>query len=603
MQVHDWLILIVTRECNLECKYCLVAKRKEIMDKETATKAVNLFVLYLEKNNLKEGKIKFFGGEPFIHFDLVKEIIEYAAVKNKLLTFYITTNGSFLSEKNLQWFANHKNTQLSISVNAEDLSKNNNLLKKVILAKKYSSENLILNVLVVPNRVVFFLEDIKYLYQLGFKKFNLLWATYILWQQSGIEKLKQEFQKIASFVRQYSDIYLKNIDIDNEVVLFNNGFVIDCNGDIFLNNLILAKDFYNIRNDLKVGEIKHIDSFWDLNNKQINFKEIIKRQLSPAVWNSNERVGYLFDQFIDNLMGKETKFKRADIKIGYSCNNKCVHCVQGDKRYTIGDRSVEDVRKNLEEAREYCQGVTFTGGEPTVRKELIDLVRYAKELGYLVIQIQSNGRMFAYRQFCEELILAGANEFSPALNGHSATIHDFLTEVPGSFLQVIKGIQNLKELGQYVINNTVISTKNYQYLPEIAKILIDLNVDQYQFAFVHIAGTAWKNKEWLVPKKSEIMSYVKKGLDIGINAGKIVMTEAIPYCLMDGYEDCIAEKVIPSTAVFEAQYKLKSYEDYRINEGKLKGQNCRKCKYFSVCEGPWREYPEMFGWDEFKPVK
>ena len=47
---------------------------------------------------------------------------------------------------------------------------------------------------------------------------------------------------------------------------------------------------------------------------------------------------------------------------------------------------------------------------------------------------------------------------------------------------------------------------------------------------------------------------------------------------------------------------IENYGDYRRNEGKTKGPRCRTCKYFKICEGPWREYPEIYGWKEFRPV-
>jgi len=46
--------------------------------------------------------------------------------------------------------------------------------------------------------------------------------------------------------------------------------------------------------------------------------------------------------------------------------------------------------------------------------------------------------------------------------------------------------------------------------------LVSLGVDQFQFAFIHLGGRAWENRDWIVPKKSQIMSYVKDGLEIGL---------------------------------------------------------------------------------------
>lgn len=296
--------------------------------------------------------------------------------------------------------------------------------------------------------------------------------------------------------------------------------------------------------------------------------------------------------------------KRLDLKVGFSCNNLCLFCVQGDKRRKFGDKTTEQLVASLKEAaRRGLESVVFTGGEPTIRPDLPLLVATAKKLGFSQIQIQSNGRMFSYPDFCAKLIRAGATEFSPALHGSRAEIHDEVVCSPGSFKQVVEGIKNLKRLNQFVLTNTVITSKNYKDLPNIAKLLAELKVNQFQFAFVHILGSAEKNKKWLIPKKSEIMPYVKEGLDIGIGAGVRVMTEAIPYCFMEDYENYIAEKNIPNATVFDANFEIGDFTRYRQTEGKVKAKKCEKCRYFKICEGPWKEYPELFGWSEFKPVK
>jgi len=298
--------------------------------------------------------------------------------------------------------------------------------------------------------------------------------------------------------------------------------------------------------------------------------------------------------------------RRVDIKVGFQCFNRCRFCVQGDKRYKFPDRTSEEIKEILRKSRRRAEGVVFTGGEPTFRpKELLEWVRYAKELGYKVIQIQTNGRMFSYLSYCKEIIKAGANEFSPALHGSTPKIHDYLTRAPGSWEQTVQGIKNLVSLHQRVITNTVITKPNYKDLPNLAKLLVSLRVNQFQFAFIHINNIIASNPkliEEIVPRKTEVMPYVKKGLQIGIDAGVKVMTEAIPYCFMKGYEKYVAERVIPESDVFDADFVVKDYSNYRKNQGKVKGPNCKKCKYYKICEGPWKEYPQIFGWSEFKPV-
>lgn len=295
--------------------------------------------------------------------------------------------------------------------------------------------------------------------------------------------------------------------------------------------------------------------------------------------------------------------KRLDIKIGYLCNNHCLFCVQGDKRKLYKLRDKNEITQDLVRAKKNCESIVFSGGEPTLHPDFLYLVNIAKNISFQTIQVQTNGRMFSYRRFCRDTINAGANQFAPALHGHTDSLHDFLTQAPGSFNQTLQGIKNLRSLGQEVIVNTVITSHNYKYLPHITKLLIQLNVDQFQFSFVHITGTAWKNRDFIVAKKSEIIPYVRKALDIGLAAGKRVTTEAIPYCFLQGYEQCIAEQAIPETMVIENNLKIADYRKYRVTQGKKKGPLCNKCHYFAVCEGPWQEYPAIFSWSEFKPIR
>ncbi len=296
-------------------------------------------------------------------------------------------------------------------------------------------------------------------------------------------------------------------------------------------------------------------------------------------------------------------YKRVDIKTGFLCNNNCRFCVQADNKCD-GNRSFEEIKKDLIDSRNRCDGVVFTGGEVTIRKDFLELVKLAKELGYKTIQIQTNARMFFSLDFCKKTIEAGATEFSPAIHGYCAEQHDFLTRTPGSFAQTVKAIKNLKSLGAYVLTNTVVVKSNYYNLPEIAKLLVKSDVDQFQFAFVHAMGNAWKNFDNTVPRISLASPYIHKGLQIGIDAGKKVMAEAMPYCLMQGYEKYISEKVIPKTEIRGKEFQnTDNFTQQRQKEGKTKFPQCKQCKYDVVCEGPWKEYPEKMGFKEFKEIK
>lgn len=294
-------------------------------------------------------------------------------------------------------------------------------------------------------------------------------------------------------------------------------------------------------------------------------------------------------------------FKRVDIKTGYLCNNNCRFCVQADNK-KFANKSADEIKQSLHDAKsEGCTGVVFTGGEFTLRSDSLSLVHYAKNLGFSTIQLQSNGRLFSDVGYTKKMIAAGATEFSPALHGYTAEIHDYLTRAPGSFDQTIKGIKNLRALNQYILVNSVIVKPNYRYAPQLAKLLSSLKVDQFQFAFVHAMGNAGLYSDAMIPHKTLVIPYLKKGIDIAVAHGIQVMVEAVPFCLMQGYEKYVSELYIPFTRIEEKDRVIADFKESK-KQSKIKFPQCRECKYELICEGPWKEYPAKFGSDEFKPV-
>ncbi len=296
------------------------------------------------------------------------------------------------------------------------------------------------------------------------------------------------------------------------------------------------------------------------------------------------------------------KTRRLDLKLGFSCNNNCLSCPQAHNRH-LGDLSTEKVKNNL--ALGFSHGVNelvLTGGEPTMRNDLPEIVRHARKIGYEHVQLQTNGRRLCYMSFARSLVSAGVTEFAPAIHGHTPEIHDYITSSPGAFDQAVRGIRNLKELGQMVVMNSVITKPNFRHLPKIARLFTGLKTDQFQFAFIHPIGNAWKNFDLLVPKKSDVMEYVHDAIDVAVSAGIPVMIEAYPFCFMKGYEKYCSELYMPPSEIIDAKRITRDFDRIRKKHGKAKFGQCKRCRFNPVCEGPWKEYSERYGSSEFVPV-
>ena len=295
------------------------------------------------------------------------------------------------------------------------------------------------------------------------------------------------------------------------------------------------------------------------------------------------------------------RLKSLDLKLGFACNNNCFSCPQAHRRH-LGNLTTEQVKSLLDAGREKgCTQVVLTGGEPTVRPDIIEVIRYAKDAGYKDVQLQSNGRMLSYKEFCERLLGAGATSFMLGIHGHNSEIHDFLVRSPGAFEQAVQGVRNLKAFSQRVSINSVVNKINYKFAPETARFFADLKVTQFQFAFMHCMGNALKNIEMLLPTKTEIMPYLHKGLDIGLKAGLTMRVEAYPFCFLHGYEKCSSEIYAPYKDVRDAEGLREDFNKVR-RDMKRKGPQCGECRFDLVCGGPWKEYTEKYGFGELKPV-
>jgi MoaA/NifB/PqqE/SkfB family radical SAM enzyme len=245
--------------------------------------------------------------------------------------------------------------------------------------------------------------------------------------------------------------------------------------------------------------------------------------------------------------------------------------------------------------------ISFSGGEPTVRKELVELVRYASSLGFEIIEIQSNGRMFYYEGFAKDLIDAGTNVFVISLHANVAELHDRQMGVRGAFDQTVKGIKNLKKNGAYVLINIVINKLNYKILPDLTEFLIGLGVNGFHYIFVTADGHAWKNREIIIPKMSQVHSHLLKSINSARGRVKEIWTYNMPFCLAAGYEDTIVEVGLSLTQLRGPDFEA-SIDENRF-KFKTKLSFCKDCKFDNICQGVWKKYLKIFGDGELKPVK
>lgn len=304
--------------------------------------------------------------------------------------------------------------------------------------------------------------------------------------------------------------------------------------------------------------------------------------------------------------------KYADIKLGYSCNNDCWHCVISNQKLhsmqTRGnyDRTTQECFDEILSAKANgCKSLTLTGGEPTIRKDFKDIAEFAKMQGFNVT-LQSNGRMFAKTDLVYD-IKDYIDIYMIALCGSSSQIHDKITQRKNSFDEVQKGLSNLVKINALVGVKTVISNYNKNDLLNIVKLVKKLGIKYINIAFPHANGNALNNFDEIIPYYKDIKNEIIKCIKFSQTNNIIVDFEAILPCALDKQDyntKFFTDLKFKNSSKGEVRQLDEGVQDWNKirKNSKRKGLICLKCIYNIFCEGYWKEYIEKRGFTEFKPI-
>ena len=301
---------------------------------------------------------------------------------------------------------------------------------------------------------------------------------------------------------------------------------------------------------------------------------------------------------------KTVRRERLHVPTGDTCNNRCIFCMEHPRKTGMIPDS-ETVLLQLE-ANKQSGDVIFTAGEPTLNPNLQKHIRAARDMGFNIICLVTNGKKLADRDYCVSLLECGLNDITISIHGHNAEIHDVLTGVKGSFDQTQNAIMNLHELRDFYefdfYLSTVLNKINLPYLMEMMLTFFSLNIDMATFKTPRVQGRSEINFTQVVVPMPEVAkqfcSAIQKFYIFSESiAAKFFNLNGPPYCLMQGYEIFLG--------VDEIVLGLHAYgtETTRVESmvETLKRDECKLCVYDPICPGVEKGYIDHFGWEDFIP--
>ncbi len=166
---------------------------------------------------------------------------------------------------------------------------------------------------------------------------------------------------------------------------------------------------------------------------------------------------------------------RMDLAVTYRCNNDCPHCYNARSRSypELGTAEWKRIIDRLWDLN--IPHLIFTGGEPTLRDDLPELIQYAENLGQIT-GLNTNARRLADPAFAQSLVEAGLDHIQITVESHDPVIHDEMVNNKGAWKQTIAGVQNALDSSLFVMTNTTMLNNNHSSIGKTLDFLIDLGV-------------------------------------------------------------------------------------------------------------------------------
>jgi radical SAM protein with 4Fe4S-binding SPASM domain len=324
----------------------------------------------------------------------------------------------------------------------------------------------------------------------------------------------------------------------------------------------------------------------------------------------------------------------SEIALTYRCNLACRFCYascgcrKDEAAAELGTGEFERILGIIRHEAE-VRSVSFTGGEPTLRADLEELVAHAKSLGFWVNLI-TNGTLLSTERVAA-LKTAGLDSAQVSIEAGEAALHDRIVAHDGAFDRSLAGIRALLAAGIRVHTNTTISALNRDHLEGILDGVESLGLKTFSMNLLMPAGRSLGDLDGLIVTYREIGAIVRRVAEASTRRGlEFLWYSPTPVCLFNpiahglGNKGCAAcdgllsisprgeilpcsSYVKPMANLIEIEGRFK--ETWRnpafawFQEKRFAPEACRGCDRLAVCQGGCPLYWDAVGCGELDRTK
>ena len=187
-------------------------------------------------------------------------------------------------------------------------------------------------------------------------------------------------------------------------------------------------------------------------------------------------------------------------EITNTCNYHCSYCIFSSETIKYENELMTDeVKRTIKELKENnFTYIKFTGGEPFTRKDMTEILKYAKELGF-DMDISTNASLIT-EKIAKELKDINFLMVHVSLDGADKNSHEFVRG-KDTFERTLRGIKYLTQNDIYTRIGTVIYKQNEDRLEDIVKLAIELKANEIIFSFMEAVGRL-EGDDTIISKKT-----------------------------------------------------------------------------------------------------
>ncbi|MCK4859878.1 MAG: radical SAM protein [Candidatus Omnitrophica bacterium] len=202
-----------------------------------------------------------------------------------------------------------------------------------------------------------------------------------------------------------------------------------------------------------------------------------------------------FSRELQQRTGIRRKPLNGQWELSFGCNLRCVHCYNScynNPESIKNELKFKEITNILDQIHnEGCLWLCFTGGEPLMRPDFLDIYAYAKKLG-LLLTIFTNGTLIT-EEIADYFLKEPPFSIEISLNGITRVTYEKITQVKGSFENCLRGIKLIKERKLPLKLKAALNTLNYSELEKMKAFASNLGISFRHSSIIYPAINHSKN--------------------------------------------------------------------------------------------------------------